>query len=165
MSQPEQPVPANRPRWTAASIALFVIGLLILLPAALCTVVVAVEDSSGPEIIGLIVAFGGVPIGAGAALIYAGLKIRPREGQVSQHMALGQNAPRWTGASIALFVLGLLIVVPSGLCTAILGGAVLIEDLPDVDFSGLFAVLLYGALPIGIGAALVYAALKLRRKA
>ena len=76
----------------------------------------------------------------------------------------GQSAPRWTGVSIALFVLGLLILVPSGLCTAILAGAVLIEDLPDVDFSGLFVVLLYGALPIAIGAALVYAALKLRRK-
>ena len=159
MSQPE---PQGRgPRWTAASIALFVIGLLILLPAGLCTVLVAVEDSSGPEIIWLILAVGGVPIGAGAALIYAALKIRPRTDQAPAHATPREKAPRWTGISIAFFVVGLLILVPSGLCTALLGVATLIED---ADPSGALAVLLYGALPLALGAALVYAGFKMRQR-
>jgi hypothetical protein len=32
-----------------------------------------------------------------------------------------QGKPRWNAISIALFVIGLLILVPSGLCTALIG--------------------------------------------
>jgi hypothetical protein len=76
-----------------------------------------------------------------------------------------QGAGRWTGASIALFVLGLLILLPSGLCTAIFGAASLIEGLGTADLSALFAVLLTGGIPAAIGAALVYAAFKIRGRA
>ena len=34
----------DKPRWTGASIALLVIGLLILVPAGLCTVLVAMDE-------------------------------------------------------------------------------------------------------------------------
>jgi hypothetical protein len=159
VSQPEQQGRETAPRWTGASIALLVIGLLILVPAGLCTVVVAMDDSSGFDVVSLILAVGAVPVGMGAALIYAALKIRPR--QTSAHPLAAQGAPRWTGVSIAFLVVGLLIVVPSGLCTALIGGAVLIED---ADPAGVFAVLLYGALPIAMGAALVYAGFNMRRR-
>ena len=161
MSNPPSPEP-DKPRWTGASIALLVIGLLILLPSGLCTVLVAIEDSSGADILGLVLAVGAVPMGAGAALIYAAIKIRPRNEKTSQqHTPTGQGALRWTGVSIAFLVVGLLILVPSGLCTALLGGATLIED---ADPAGLFAVLLYGAVPIALGAALVYAGFNMRRR-
>ncbi len=119
------------------------------------------DDSSGFDVVSLILAVGAVPVGMGAALIYAALKIRPRNGQTSQHAVAGQDAPRWTGVSIAFLVVGLLILVPSGLCTALIGGAVLIED---ADGAGVIAVLLYGALPIAMGAALVYAGFNMRRR-
>lgn len=160
VSPPQQ----DKPRWTAVSIALCVIGLLILLPAGLCTVLVAAEESADSELLLLILAFGGVPMGAGAALIYAGLKIHPRDGQMAPNSPPGQKAPHWTAASIALLVLGLLILVPSGLCTALVGGSIVVEGLANADFSGVFIVLLSGAVPLAIGAALVYAALKMRRQ-
>jgi hypothetical protein len=158
-----QPDLQDRPRWTTASIALLVIGLLILLPSGLCTVLVAAEDSSGPDIVALILAVGAIPMGAGAALIYAALKIRPRGEQSagSQPTPAGQGALRWTGVSIAFLVVGLLILVPSGLCTALIGGATLLED---ADPSGFIAVLLYGAVPVALGAALVYAGFNMRRR-
>jgi len=161
VSQPEPKAPADRPRWTTASIALFVIGLLILLPSGLCTVLVAAEESSGLDIVGLVLAVGAVPMGAGAALIYAALEIRPRNEQSSQHAPAGQGPLRWTAVSIAFLVVGLLILVPSGLCTALLGVATLIED---ADPSGVLAVLLYGAVPLALGAALVYAGFNMRRR-
>ena len=34
------------PRWTFISIALFVLGLLIFIPAGLCVVAIAVEEAS-----------------------------------------------------------------------------------------------------------------------
>jgi hypothetical protein len=161
MSQPEPQAPTDRPRWTAVSIALFIIGLLILIPASLCTVLVAVEEGD-QDVVLLVAAVGAVPVAAGIALIYAALKIRPG---ASQAMGMpGQSAPRWTGASIALFVLGLLILLPSGLCTAVLGVSALAEGLATTDLSALFAVLFVGGVPAAIGAALVYAALRIRAR-
>jgi hypothetical protein len=43
----------------------------------------------------------------------------------------------------------------------LLGVATLIED---ADPAGLFAVLLYGAVPLALGAALVYAGFNMRRR-
>lgn len=157
----QMPSDQEKPRWTTASIALFVIGLLILLPSGLCTVLVAAEDSSGLDVLGLVLAVGAVPMGAGAALIYAALKIRPRNEQTAQNAPVGQGPLRWTGVSIAFLVVGLLILVPSGLCTALLGGAVLIED---ADPAGVLAILLYGAVPLALGAALVYAGFNMRQR-
>jgi hypothetical protein len=71
--------------------------------------------------------------------------------------------PRWTGISIALFVIGLLIVVPSGLCTALgLVFALSPYGLTDVSMLGL--VLTVGGIPLALGAVLVWAGLKARRR-
>ena len=75
-----------------------------------------------------------------------------------------RTRPRWTAISIALLILGLLILIPSGLCTALLGGSIIAEGLPNGDLSGIPIVLLYGGPPIAMGAALVWAALKSRRR-
>ena len=160
MSQSDPRPEEDRPRWTFISIALFVLGLLILVPAGLCTVFVAADEASDPDVLVLILAFSGIPIAAGIALVYAALKIRPRGSADA-----AQTAGRWTAASIALFVLGLLILLPSGLCTAIFGAAALFEGLGTADLGALFAVLLTGGIPAGIGAALVYAAFKIRGRA
>jgi hypothetical protein len=74
------------------------------------------------------------------------------------------NPPRWTFISVALFVVGLLILVPSGLCTVLLGGSIIVEGLPYGDFSGIPIVLIYGGVPVAMGTALVYAALQIRRR-
>ena len=81
MSQPEPPSQANSPRWTFISVALFVLGLLILIPSGLCTAgfgafALAEGDPSG---ILLLLMFGGIPMAAGAVLMWAGLQARPRD--------------------------------------------------------------------------------------
>ena len=72
--------------------------------------------------------------------------------------------PRWGAVSIALFVLGLLILVPSGLCTLVLGGSIIAEGLPHGDFSAIPIVLIYGGVPVAMGAAVVWVAFKARRR-
>ena len=87
MSQPGPQTPTSTRRWTFISIALFVLGLLILVPSGLCTVLfggmILVEPGGSPgELlsIGLMVLmFGVVPMAAGALLVWAGLKARPRD--------------------------------------------------------------------------------------
>jgi hypothetical protein len=165
MSQPEPSHSApQRPRWPAVSIALVVLGLLIFVPASLCTVAVLTEESSDANMMVLVLAFGGVPAAAGAALIYAGYAIGPGSADSKSQTPPGEMRPRWTGASIALFVLGLLIFLPSALCTLILGGYSVFEAFRTADLSGLFAMLMMGGVPAAIGAALVYAGLKIRRR-
>jgi hypothetical protein len=162
MSQLEPRAENGRPRWTFISLALFVLGLLIVVPAGLCVVAIVVEEGlSDPEFFLIALVTGGIPLAGGIGLIYAALKIRARTGANPQSLPTGP--PHWTAASIALFVLGLLILVPSGLCTAVVGGMVFVEGLVDADLSGIVIVLLYGGIPVAIGAALLYAALKLRR--
>ena len=75
-----------------------------------------------------------------------------------------KKRPRWTAISIALLILGLLILIPSGLCTALLGGSIIAEGLPNGDLSGIPIVLLYGGPPVAMGASLVWAAFKARRR-
>lgn len=77
--------------------------------------------------------------------------------------------PRWGVISIALMVIGLLILVPSGLCTAVMGIPALVDFIAGgyrvsdvMSTIGLVAVV--GGIPFVIGAVLVFAALKLRRK-
>ena len=84
MSQPDPRPPDVRYRWTFISVALFVLGLLILIPSGLCTAVmgsfmVAENSNFDPSGIMILVMFGGIPMAAGAVLIWAGLKARTRE--------------------------------------------------------------------------------------
>jgi hypothetical protein len=66
------------------SVALFVIGLLILVPSGLCTGlvgIVALFDSQTGlgDFLQIVVPIAGVPIAVGALLVYAGLKTRRRD--------------------------------------------------------------------------------------
>ena len=74
----------GKPHWTVVSVALLLIGLLIFLPAALCTVLVGslfVTDPSGADASSVmaIFVFGGLPMAVGALLIWAGWKARSRD--------------------------------------------------------------------------------------
>ena len=84
MSQSDPPPSARRYRWTFISVALFVLGLLILIPSGLCTAVmgsfmVAENPNFDPSGILLLLVFGGIPMAAGAVLMWAGLKARTRD--------------------------------------------------------------------------------------
>lgn len=68
--------------------------------------------------------------------------------------------PRWNLISIALFVIGLLILIPTGLCVALAG----ILAIGDNDLSAIPSILLFAALPVAVGGAIIYAALKERRR-
>jgi hypothetical protein len=73
----------------------------------------------------------------------------------------GENKAR-PAIGCALIALGLLILLPSGLCTAIMGFAIISEGLgPDQEGVSLLIVFLVIAL---IGAGLVYAGLQTRKK-
>ena len=65
----------------------------------------------------------------------------------------------WTFVSIALFSIGLVIAVPSGLCTLVLGIPVLFTQPGDLPM-----VLLIGGLPFLIGFLLTVAGLNARRR-
>ena len=57
----------------------------------------------------------------------------------------------------------MLILVPSGLCTGIVGIFVLADD--PTSFLEFFVLILpYGAIPMALGAGLVYAGLNSRRR-
>ena len=63
--------------------------------------------------------------------------------------------PSWPGGSLALFILGLCILVPSGLCTAT---AIVVYPL------GIVAFVIVGGIPMAMGGALVWGALRARRR-
>jgi hypothetical protein len=71
----------EKPRWTFISLALFVLGLLILVPSGLCTAIGSFLSlaEGDPSFILLVLMFGALPIAGGAVLVWAGLKARPRE--------------------------------------------------------------------------------------
>jgi hypothetical protein len=74
--------------------------------------------------------------------------------------------PKWGVISVALVVIGLLILVPSGLCTGLFGiGALagLFSGNASDALSTLGMVAVTGGIPIVIGAILVFAGLKLRK--
>jgi len=73
-----------------------------------------------------------------------------------------------TGAGVALVVIGLLILVPSGLCTGVLGimgaaAAISRNSWSDL-FQGLTEALSFGFIPILLGGVLLWAGLRQRKK-
>ena len=82
MSDPLPPQ-QSKPRWTGISIALFVIGLLILVPSGLCTglgllFALSPYGLTEPSLLLTVLTIGGVPTALGAVLVWAGIKARPR---------------------------------------------------------------------------------------
>ncbi len=56
----------------------------------------------------------------------------------------------WTGAAIALVVIGLVVLIPSGLCTAVLGGGALLSSIGQGDGPFTEAVV-FAAMALVIG--------------
>jgi hypothetical protein len=81
---------------------------------------------------------------------------------MSDRLPAQQRVRRWTFISVALFVIGLLILVPAGLCTLTLGTLFLMDPSDAAAFFG--AVLVFGGVPMALGALLVWAGLKARTR-
>ena len=76
------------------------------------------------------------------------------------------RTPHWSALSITLLVIGLLILIPSGLCTGIMGVGALMEAFSSgsSDSGGFLSMVLFVGGPfVVIGAALVYAAFRVRK--
>jgi membrane protein implicated in regulation of membrane protease activity len=71
---------------------------------------------------------------------------------------------RWTGAAVALLIIGLLILIPSGLCTSAFGIAALAGGFGSsgVDMSLLAMALIVGGPFVVLGALLVRTGLRKR---
>lgn len=88
MSEPQTPPLGKRPPWTGAALALFVIGLLILIPSGLCTGIfglIALSQGLGADMVGFLLealVFGGPFILVGGGLVYAAYQLRKRGGPV-----------------------------------------------------------------------------------
>ena len=74
------------------------------------------------------------------------------------------TGPRWTGAAIALFSIGLLILIPSGLCTGAFGIGALVDTLSSngSDSGILIMALIVGGPFILLGALLMRTGLRER---
>lgn len=72
---------------------------------------------------------------------------------------------RWTAGAIALLVLGLLILIPSGLCTAAMG-VLSIASLGsgNDEWGAILPPMIIGLPFIALGAGLIWLARRLRRK-
>ena len=71
-----------------------------------------------------------------------------------------QHGPRWTFISVALLIIALLILIPTGLCAALVGILAVIENDPEA----ILTMLVFAALPLLVGGVLIYAALKARTR-
>ncbi len=74
--------------------------------------------------------------------------------------------PHWSAGAVALVVIGLLILIPSGLCTGIFGvGAIydMVTSSSSEGFSILLEALMFGGIPLVIGGLLVFAGFKMRK--
>jgi len=85
------------------------------------------------------------------------------------HQSQGPADPkppaRWTGAAVALLVIGLLILIPSGLCTSAFGVAGLLGAFGSSgDISLLPMALIVGGPFVLLGALLVRAGLRQRQR-
>lgn len=72
--------------------------------------------------------------------------------------------PRWTGAAIALVSIGLLMLIPSGLCTGIIGLSALFDSSGGYDSGLLRIALLIGGPFVVLGALLVRTGLRERHR-
>lgn len=73
---------------------------------------------------------------------------------------------QWGALSVTLMVIGLLILIPSGLCTGIFGIGALYDmftSSSDEGLSILMEALPIGGIPLAIGGILVYAGFQARR--
>jgi hypothetical protein len=68
---------------------------------------------------------------------------------------------RWNGGAIALLVIGLLILIPSGLCTG-LGAIPMLFEADAIGRSGAYAMLVFGVPIMAVGAFLVWLAFTVR---
>ena len=142
-------------RWTAISITLMVAGLEFLVLGLIAHVWVGggyVSSDIWTIPIHPIAAIGpGYVMATGAVLTVAGFIVARRPRAASPE----ETRPAWSVVSAALFVIGLLVLIPSGLCSAFAiaesGGRLLIF------------VLIYGGVPIAIGATLAGIGLGIRR--
>jgi hypothetical protein len=153
MSQPEPRAANDGPHWTLASVALLVIGVVILMLSGLCTGWVGWsflgEDvSRQPEPIALFfIAIVAVPsLAAGAAFAYAGLK----RNHIEEHR---------TRFNLAFFGIGLTIVVGTGLYVASAAVAALISG----DLYAMWPALIFASLPLLVGGTITLAALNAHR--
>lgn len=83
---------------------------------------------------------------------------------MAKEMPSAEGKPRWTATSIALLAVGLLILVPSALCTAFFGFQLAIGGnvfASNADVTRAF--LLFGCIAMTIGAGLIFGALEIRR--
>jgi hypothetical protein len=74
--------------------------------------------------------------------------------------------PHRSAGAVALVVIGLLILIPSGLCTGIFGiGAIydMVTSSSSEGFSILLEALMFGGIPLVIGGLLVFAGFKMRK--
>lgn len=75
--------------------------------------------------------------------------------------------PHWGAGAGVLVAIGLLILIPSGLCTGIFGiGAIydMITTSSGEGFSILAEAVLIGGIPIAIGGLLVFAGFRIRKR-
>jgi hypothetical protein len=95
---------------------------------------------------------------------------------MSQQRPSERAERRWTVVSVALFVVGLLILLPSGLCTGLallsmIGSVAGLTGLglspigaANAFFGSLTIILMFGGVPMALGAMLMYSGLKARRR-
>jgi len=75
----------------------------------------------------------------------------------------------WGAGAIALLVIGLLILIPSGLCTGILGIGAIVTSFINPNAAGgalasLPMILFVGGIPAAIGGFLVFAGFRMRKR-
>jgi len=162
--------------WTTGSTALMVIGLLILIPAALGTAVVGILSVLGGTLpIDVVLIVGGIPILFGAAMVDAARHYR------------GHSSGRFGG--IAFIAVGAVLLIMGGLIAGPflinalggtpLGGMDLLRSVwPNAGLvlfllatlvlgpepSDFMVALLIGVLPVLIGGALIWAGVRLQRR-
>lgn len=116
MNTPQQNPPSqNKPSWPGASLALFILGLCILVPAGLCTGTAIVIY---PPAILVFLMLGGVPMAIGAALIWGALKARQAAvGTIPTPVPAQPSAAPDRGVNVILLSIGLLIFGGAGFMT------------------------------------------------